>query len=487
MTVLRPGHEPATSGRTGARHLLRTRLEALDPPVRRDVVRLLTLLALLPLVLLLARGVVRLPHAFDPLALYGLAVLAANICLLHLAYSRYDDPALGPLRRRPRHADAFPALLAQPRVSFLLAVRNERAHVEACVRSMAAVDYPGLQLIVVDDASDDGTPEVLERLAEELPLTLIRLEKNLGKKGALVRACAVADGDVLLFTDSDCVVAPDAVRHCVTALVRHPELGAVSGHCRALNADAGLLARVQDIWYEGQFRVSKAAEAAFSLVTCVSGPLAAFRREAVWNYLPAWAEDRFLGAPFRFATDRQLTGYVLGQAWHGRALKKRHADSPFVREHDYPELRWGAGYTRSARVWTRVPSRFSSFLHQQIRWKKSFIRNLFFTGRFMWRRGPAAAVLYYGHALWVIAAPALVLRHLLWAPLHLAGLLTLLYLAGIVLKGCVWGLAYRFDHPGDRAWRCRPLMSLLSCCILTWLLPYALLTLRRGVWSRSAA
>lgn len=213
-------------------------------------------------------------------------------------------------------------------MSFLLAVRNERAHIEACVRSMAGVDYPDVQLVVVDDASDDGTPDVLERLAAELPLTLIRLEENLGKKGALVRACAVADGDVLLFTDSDCVVAPDAVRHCVTALVRHPELGAVGGHCRALNTDAGLLARVQDIWYEGQFRISKAAEAAFGSVTCVSGPLAAFRREAVWNYLPAWAEDRFLGAPFRFATDRQLTGYVLGQAWHGRALKDRHADSP---------------------------------------------------------------------------------------------------------------------------------------------------------------
>ncbi|MFJ6064646.1 glycosyltransferase [Streptomyces tendae] len=59
---------------------------------------------------------------------------------------------------------------------------------------MAAVDYPDLQLVMVDDASDDGTPDVLERLAEELPLTLIRLADNLGRKGALVRACAVADG-----------------------------------------------------------------------------------------------------------------------------------------------------------------------------------------------------------------------------------------------------------------------------------------------------
>ncbi|WP_435847664.1 glycosyltransferase family 2 protein [Streptomyces fumanus] len=466
---------------------LRERLDALDTDVRRGVVSLLTLVALLPLLLLLARRTVRLPYGFDLPVLYGLTVLTATIALLHTAYSRYDDPAVRPLRRRPRDLAAFPPLPARPRVSFLLAVRNERAHIETCVRSMAAADHPDVQIVVVDDASDDGTAEVLGRLAGELPITLIRLERNLGKKAALVRACERADGDVLVFTDSDCVIAPDAVGVCVGAMVRHPELGAVSGHCRALNADAGLLARVQDVWYEGQFRITKAAEAAFGSVCCVSGPLAAFRREAVWNYLPAWAGDRFLGAPFRFATDRQLTGYVLGQKWLGRALKRRYADSPFVRDHDYPERRWEVGYSRSARVWTRVPSRPGSFLRQQIRWKKSFVRNLFFTGRFMWRRGPAAAALYYAHALWVLAAPVLVARHLVWAPLHLAGLLTLLYLGGVVLKGCVWGLAYRLDHPADRAWRCRPLMSLLSCCVLAWLLPYALLTLRRNVWTRSAA
>ncbi|CAM5287706.1 glycosyltransferase family 2 protein [Streptomyces fumanus] len=476
----------ARPARPGAR-ALRERLDALDTDVRRGVVSLLTLVALLPLLFLLARRTVRLPYGFDLPVLYGLTVLTATIALLHTAYSRYDDPAVRLLRRRPRDLAAFPPLPARPRVSFLLAVRNERAHIETCVRSMAAADHPDVQIVVVDDASDDGTAEVLGRLAGELPVTLIRLERNLGKKAALVRACERADGDVLVFTDSDCVIAPDAVGACVDAMVRHPELGAVSGHCRALNADAGLLARVQDVWYEGQFRITKAAEAAFGSVCCVSGPLAAFRREAVWNYLPAWAGDRFLGAPFRFATDRQLTGYVLGQKWLGRALKRRYADSPFVRDHDYPERRWEVGYSRSARVWTRVPSRPGSFLRQQIRWKKSFVRNLFFTGRFMWRRGPAAAALYYAHALWVLAAPVLVARHLVWAPLHLAGLLTLLYLGGVVLKGCVWGLAYRLDHPADRAWRCRPLMSLLSCCVLAWLLPYALLTLRRNVWTRSAA
>ncbi|MEK8172149.1 glycosyltransferase family 2 protein [Streptomyces sp. M19] len=220
---------------------------------------------------------------------------------------------------------------------------------EDCVRSMAACDHPDTEIIVVDDRSEDGTGEALRRLAAELGITVLHLPENVGKKHALVRACEIARGDVLVFTDSDCVIAPDAVGRCVRALVRHPELGAVSGHCRALNADASLLARMQDVWYEGQFRIAKAAEASFGSVSCVSGPLAAFRRDAVFNYLPAWANDTFLGAPFRFATDRQLTGYVLGQAWQGRALKDAHRASPFVTARDYPEREWRVG--TSVRRW----------------------------------------------------------------------------------------------------------------------------------------
>lgn len=64
----------------------------------------------------------------------------------------------------------------------------------------------------------------------------------------------------------------------------------------ALNADSTLLTKVQDTWYEGSFRVVKAAESSVGSVTCVSGPLAVFRRDAIWNYLPAWANDPLLGA-----------------------------------------------------------------------------------------------------------------------------------------------------------------------------------------------
>jgi cellulose synthase/poly-beta-1,6-N-acetylglucosamine synthase-like glycosyltransferase len=441
-------------------------------------------LALLPLVVLLARVTPR--FLGDPVLLgYGMSVLTATITVFYLAYARYEDPSDPRFSRVPADPGT-PALPAVPSVSLLVAVKDEREVIERCVRSMVGSDHPDLQVVVVDDASTDGTAERLAELAEELSFTLVALEENVGKKHALVRGAEVATGEVLAFTDSDCILAPDALRRCVAALVAHPGLGAVSGHARALNADATLLSRVQDTWYEGSFRIAKAAESVFGSVTCVSGPLAVFRRDAIWNYLPAWAGDRFLGGEFRFATDRQLTGYVLGQRWVGRRLKDQHRDSPFVSGTDYPERRWRVGYVRSAEVWTVVPARARAFFRQQIRWKKSFVRNLFFTGKFMWRRGLGPSFLFYGHSLWVLAAPVMAVRHLVWAPMHAAWMLTALYLGGVLVKGCAWGLAYLADHPGSTRWRYRPLMSLISSVALSWMLVYSLLTIRRGIWSRAS-
>jgi cellulose synthase/poly-beta-1,6-N-acetylglucosamine synthase-like glycosyltransferase len=461
-----------------------SQLDRLEPGVRRGVRRLVVLVCLVPLLALLARQVPRFVE--DPILLsYGMSVLLGTIVLFYLAYTRYDDPADPRFAEVPNTADA-PPLSAVPSVTLLVAVMNEIDVIERCVRSMVGSDYPDLEVVVVDDASTDGTAERLTELAAELGFTLVALPANRGKKHALVEGARRAHGEVIGFTDSDCVLAPDALRRCVAALVAHPGLGAVSGHARALNADQSLLTKVQDTWYEGSFRVAKAAEATQGTVTCVSGPLAVFRRDAIWNYLPAWAADRFLGGEFRFATDRQLTGYVLGQRWVGQSLKQAHRGSPFVEEQNFPEREWRVGYVRSAQVWTVVPAGARAFMRQQVRWKKSFVRNVCFTGRFMWRRGIGPSALYYGHVLWVLMAPFMAVRHLVWAPMHGLWMLSALYIGGVTVKGLAWGVAYAVDHRGSTRWRYRPLMSLMSSVVLSWVLLYSLLTIRRGIWARQS-
>lgn len=486
MTTTSPPHVRSATApnlETVRRRTLVTWVAGQEVGVRGQLRRLLVLVCMVPVIVLLA---VRVPNFLqDPFLLaYGMGVLGSTTFIFYRAYNNYTDLA-EPLASRVRDRAGAPPLPAVPDVTLIVAAMNEIDVIDQCVASMTGSDYPSLQVIVVDDGSDDGTRERLRELRDTHDFTLVEMPERSGKKRALVAGLRHATGDVIAFTDSDCVIAPDALRRCVAALVAHPGLGGVSGHARALNPDASLLSRVQDTWYEGSFRVTKAAESTFGSVTCVSGPLAVFRRDAIWNYLPAWAEDRFLGAEFKFATDRQLTGYVLGQKWVGAQLKEQHRDSPFVAI-DHPERLWSVGYVSSARVWTVVPESTRAFVKQQVRWKKSFIRNLCFTGLFMWRRGLGPSVLYYGHALWVIMAPVMAVRHLVLAPLAGLWLLSLLYLAGVLVKGGIWGIAYAIDNPGDPRWRYRPLMSLISSVCLSWLLPYSLLTVRRGVWSRSA-
>jgi cellulose synthase/poly-beta-1,6-N-acetylglucosamine synthase-like glycosyltransferase len=459
-------------------------IEVRDRHLRLGLRRLVVVVCLMPLISVLAWSAPRLIG--DPLlASYGFVVLSGTILIFYIAYTRYEDPseAATPLEPNPDRAPPLPAV---PRVSFLLAVHNEEDVIEDCVRSVTDSSYPDLEVIVVNDASTDGTREVLRRLADELGITVLTLSGNVGKKRALTEAAARCTGDVIAFTDSDCVLAPDALGRCVRALVRNPGLGAVSGHARALNDRESLLTRVTDSWMEGSFRIAKAAEATFGSVSCVSGPLAVFRRDAVYNYFPAWACDRFLGVEFRFATDRQLTGYVLGQYWKGRRLKRRYATSSFVREVDHPERRWRVGYVRSAHVLTKNPARLRPLVRQRVRWQKSFIRNTCFTATFMWRLGLGPSLLYYGHCLWVVAAPFMAVRHWIWAPVNGMFFLTFLYLVGILMKGSAWAVAYKLDHPGDPRWRYRVLMAFLSTFLLAWLLPYALLTVRRNRWNRSA-
>lgn len=449
-------------------------LDGLGPRQRRAVRRAGVLAALVPLTTVLAVKLVGLTDDFV-VNVYGIAVLGSTLAVFYIAFTRYEDPS-----RSAVDVDYAPA------VTCLVAVHNDEAVIEECVRSLLASDYPHLDVVVVDDASTDATAAALSTFACDDRVTLLSMPENVGKKRALVAGVRRASGDLFVFTDSDCIVAPDAVGRVVAAFSAHPNLGAASGHARALNADRNVLTRIQDVWYDGQFGVAKAAESSFGSVTCVSGPLAAFRREAILNFFPAWAADRFLGKEFRFATDRQLTGYVLGAPWLGDKLAAAHADDPLVSDHRYPDRRWEVGYVRSARVWTNVPATFRGMLRQQVRWKKSFVRNIFFTGRFFWRRGPAPAALFYGHLVWVAAAPVLAFRHLVWLPASGALMVTALYLVGVTVKGAMWGLAYRVQSPGDPRWVWRPAMSLLSALVLSWLLPWSVLTLRRSVWSRES-
>jgi len=114
-----------------------------------------------------------------------------------------------------------------PRVSIVMAARDEAARLPARIDNLRALDYPAdrLEVIVVSDGSSDGTLDVLSRHGD---LVQTLAAPAIGKAAALNLAIAQASGDVLVFADARQMFAPDALRALVAPLA-DPAVGGVTG------------------------------------------------------------------------------------------------------------------------------------------------------------------------------------------------------------------------------------------------------------------
>lgn len=112
-----------------------------------------------------------------------------------------------------------------PSLSIVVPARNEARGIEAGVRSLLAQDVPRLEVILVEDRSDDATPQIADRLAAEDPrLRVIHVTELphgwLGKNHALHLGAARASGELILFTDADVVMRPDTLRRAAGMMKR---------------------------------------------------------------------------------------------------------------------------------------------------------------------------------------------------------------------------------------------------------------------------
>ncbi len=95
-----------------------------------------------------------------------------------------------------------------PRLSVIIAARNEAGTIENALKSVLAQNYPNLEIILVNDRSNDGTDEILQKLAEKDPRVLIHHVEELppgwlGKVNAMQQGFGKSTGVWLLFTDAD--------------------------------------------------------------------------------------------------------------------------------------------------------------------------------------------------------------------------------------------------------------------------------------------
>src|SRR6476619_5819684 len=114
-----------------------------------------------------------------------------------------------------------------PHVSVVVPVFNAQQTLRECIQSLLNLNYPRakLELVFVDNMSTDRTPEILRQYQQDIR---ILHESKKGPAAARNKGILNAAAEIIAFTDSDCVVDPDWLRHLIPPLEK-PLVGIVGG------------------------------------------------------------------------------------------------------------------------------------------------------------------------------------------------------------------------------------------------------------------
>ena len=289
-----------------------------------------------------------------------------------------------------------------PGVSIIVPCFNEETWIRRTILNAMDQWYPQekLEVIVVDDCSTDRSAEVIREtiqdiVSQEGPEVASRIRYilqpvNKGKREALALGAKHAKHELLVFVDSDSFLNPYAIINLVQPF-KDEKMGGVAGRTDVANTYTNSLTKMQSVRYYIAFRVMKAAEGIFDTVSCLSGPLSCYRKDLVLKYSDEWLNQTFLGQRATFGDDRAMTNLIL----------RRHR----------------TGYQDTSICYTIVPNDYDVFLKQQMRWKRSWLRESLIAAGFMWRKEPFAALSFYMGLLVPIVAPFIVCYNLIYVPL----------------------------------------------------------------------
>lgn len=273
--------------------------------------------------------------------------------------------------RRERGPGAPPALADYPLVSVLIPCHNEQDNIRTTIERLRGNRYPNLEIIAIDDGSQDRTGRILEDLMVIEPrLRVVTLVRNLGKAMALRAGALAARGEFLMCVDADALLAEDALLWMIPHFLQSGRVAAVTGNPRVLNR-RGLLARIQIGEFAAIIGMVKRSQRDVGRIFTVSGVHVCYRRRAL-HEVGYWS-------PHTVTEDIDIS-------WR---LQINH---------------WDIRYEPRALSWIVVPETLPGLWRQRLRWARGGIeaalehrRNL---GGWLRRRMWPVFVEYWVGALW---------------------------------------------------------------------------------------
>ena len=388
--------------------------------------------------------------------LYLYSIIAATFLLTRYLFAMFYRPV-------PIDPDYTPG------VTIIVPCFDEEEWIQRTIHSCINQDYPvdKLEVIVVDDCSNDRSAERVQEMIVELKaadtndsayrvserIRFLQQPQNLGKRDAMARGAKEAKHELLVFVDSDSFLDPFAVRNIVQPF-KDKEMGGVSGRTDVANTYTNALTKMQAVRYSIAFRVMKAAEGYFDAATCLSGPLSCYRKDLVLKYMDAWLNQRFLGQKATFGDDRSMTNFIL----------RRNRTT----------------YQDSAVCMTIVPRSYSVFLRQQMRWKRSWLRESLIASRFMWKKEPFMSLGFYMGVLVPIAAPVVVIYNLLFVPI-MHRVFPVSFVVGMLMMALLMSMAQLLIRRST-TWIYAMWFCIYYEAVLLWQMPVAWVTFWKTTW-----
>ena len=280
-----------------------------------------------------------------------------------------------------------------PGLTVVIPCHNEAEVIGDTIRSLQAVDYPDLRIIVVDDGSSDGTAAIA---AACRPPVRVVCQRAAGKAAALNAGLAAVETPLTSLVDADCLFPRDGFRDAVRHLLGEKE-DALGGHLAVLNRD-NRITRLQHLEY-GDKALSRFLwrfELNFSHTQdVIPGALGLFRTSALRAAGPL--------STTHLAEDVALTARLVEQGW-------RLAFSPYLQaETVVPDAltnlriqrrRWVRGYAQVAfeqlfrlmRINGRARMAALAMAIKTLRWPLEFALSLVYCLH-AWSQGQPAVLL----------------------------------------------------------------------------------------------
>jgi cellulose synthase/poly-beta-1,6-N-acetylglucosamine synthase-like glycosyltransferase len=228
-----------------------------------------------------------------------------------------------------------------PLVSVIAPGKNEGRHIPELVRSLREQTYRNIEIIIVDDGSDDDTPIICRGLERKgLIDRFFRNDVRGGKASAANLALRYCRGQFIVHVDADSHLRHDSVEKIIIPFYWRPRIGAVAGDIRVRNANVSIAAALQGIEYMKGISVGRAVNAMLGILRIVSGAYGAFRRDIL---------DRLKGWDVGPGLDGDIT----------LKIRKLHYDVYFEPD---------------AVCFTDAPDTFRKLARQRYRWDKSLVR-----------------------------------------------------------------------------------------------------------------